>query len=78
MEYFLKDLIEPLMKQRETLIFELSSLNENLPNYGLKTAELNTQIMNIDNNIRDYVYSLKDLENQKQNNELAIKTQLNK
>lgn len=77
MEYFLKEIIQPLMKQRDKLVSELSELNENLPNYSIKIMELNTQITNIDTNVRDYVYAFKDFELVKEQNELTIKTQTN-
>ncbi|MCP4053733.1 MAG: hypothetical protein GY739_11840, partial [Mesoflavibacter sp.] len=51
MEYFTKELAQELLRQRKDLIVELSSLNENLPNYSNKIIELNNQILQIDNNV---------------------------
>lgn len=75
MEYRIEKLLEGLQSQRESLIDCLTDLNENLPNYSIKVIELNNQIINIDNQVRDFVYSLKDLETIKMNNDLQIKTQ---
>ena len=76
MEYRAEELLKGLEKQRATVIESLCSLNENLPNYGLKCSELNNQIMNIDNQITSTLLALKDIKIIELNNELSIKTQL--
>lgn len=78
MDYFLKEIIVNLQNQREILLVELSNLNENLPNYVMKCSELNNQILNIDNQVRDYILSYKDVKMLEMSNELSIKTQVSK
>ena len=75
MEYRIEKLLEGLEIQRSNLVGCITDLNENLPNYGIKINDLNTQIMNIDNQTRDLVYALKDIKMLELNNELTIKTQ---
>ena len=76
MENFLREQSEKLMEQRNTLIYALCELNENLPNYLIKIAELEKQIGNIDFKLSDFMFALKDIEMQRLQNELQIKTQL--
>ena len=75
MEYRIEKLLEGLEIQRSNLVGCITDLNENLPNYGIKINDLNTQIMNIDNQTRDLVYALKDIKMLELNNDLTIKTQ---
>ena len=74
MEYRIEKLLEGLESQRASTLKTLNELNENLPNYALKCNELNTQIINIDNQITNLILALKDLKIQELNNDLTIKT----
>jgi septal ring factor EnvC (AmiA/AmiB activator) len=73
MEYRIEKLLDGLESQRCQLVKEVASLNENLPNYGMKINDINMQINQIDNQISNFIHILKDLEIQKMNNELTIK-----
>lgn len=76
MEYRIEGILKKLVKQRESLIDTINSLNENLPNYGIKVNDLNNQIMIIDGQINNYILCLKDIEVIRLQNELTIKTQI--
>lgn len=72
MEYRVEKLLDGLTEQRLIIVQELCGLNENLPNYLIKCTELNNQIANIDNQISNFVLSLKDIEMQGLNNKITI------
>ncbi len=55
MEYIVKDQIERYSSQRDSIVLELISLNENLPFYDKKVLNLNLQIERIDHRIMDLV-----------------------
>ena len=79
MEYIIKDYIIELSKQRKSVLDEINSMNENLPNYSVRIMELNNQIQNIDREVKDYIYCLKDLETMEEPNKYNLKSQeLNK
>lgn len=55
MEYLVKDQIQRYSEQRNSLVQELISLNENLPFYDKKRAMLEIQIDKVDFKIQDLV-----------------------
>ena len=58
MEYTVKDQIERYSNQRDSIVLELISLNENLPFYDKKVLNLNLQIERIDHRICDLVTAM--------------------
>lgn len=77
MEYLLKEQILALTNQRNYLIESLADLNENLPLYINKVSELNNQIMQIDAQIKDYIFTIKDIKMIELQNSHIEKTQRN-
>lgn len=55
MEYLVKDQIQRYSEQRNSLVQELISLNENLPFYDKKRAMLEIQIDKVDSKIQDLI-----------------------
>lgn len=75
MEYLTKDYVLKLCEQRKDLIYELTSLNENLPNYSVKVSIIENQIGKIDSEASNYFYMLKDIEMMNSTNKHNVEMQ---
>jgi len=60
MEYFIKDIVLALLAQRKELNDKFISLDQNCNSYSIKQSDLSMQISQIDREVSNMIFAVKD------------------